>query len=160
VAVNLHKNKILDMWNVLIADAAGRQATVFDLVEKYLTNANIPYVSWQMEKVGDRDFLVVSHKYLRDYPMYIAARDYGSFLEVNWTLALEPRFFNRTFGKVVPGVQALTNSGLDFYEQQELGAYTTVVHEGVKDAVKTIMDGLNQSFSTVNTRSKSGLASW
>lgn len=160
MAVNIANNKVVDAWNVLIPNAAEKVFTIFDLVQEYLTNADLPSVTWKMDKSGGRDCLVIAHQYLRDYFMYVSAREYGTFLEVNWSLTIEPGFFNKTFAKMVPGVYGMMHSGLDFYAQQELSAYTTVVHQSVKDAVKSIMDELNQDFSKINTRSRGILEVW
>ena len=49
---------------------------------------------------------------------------------------------------------------VEFNQQMELGAYTTVVHEGVKGAVEKLMAELNQDFTKVNTRSRGALELW
>ncbi len=170
MAVNLSNDKVLNGWNVLIHQAAGRSEQVFDLLQEYLTAAAIPGVTWVMDahiipKLGmypakKTDYLVVSHASLKEYHMYISARDYGSLLEVTWALTSEPGFFNKTFARVAPGIHALSNAGLDFNQQMELSAYSTAVHEGVKGAVEKVMEELNQDFTKVNTRSSGVLDLW
>lgn len=49
---------------------------------------------------------------------------------------------------------------LDFHSQMELSAYTTAVHEFVKEAVRVVMEELHQDFSKINTRSKGVLELW
>ena len=170
MAVNLTNEKIIDSWNVLIPQAAGRSEQVFDLLQEYLADAAIPNVTWVMDahivpRLGmyagsRRDYLVVTHASLKEYNMYISARDYGTLLEVTWALTLEPTFFNKTFAKLAPGIHALANAGLDYNEQMELSAYAKVVHELVKQAVNVVMEELHQDFSKVNTRSRGILEMW
>jgi hypothetical protein len=160
MAINLSTDKVIESWNVLIRDAAGRGEEIFDFCINYLTDVNPPGVTGSMDRSAGGSCLVLTHKYLQDYYMYISARDYGTCLAVNWVLTVSPSFFNKTFAKVVPGVHALIYTGLDYSAQMELGAYTTVVHQGVKDAVNALMEGMNQDFSKVNTRSRGVLELW
>ncbi len=165
--VRLKKERIQDTYAALIADAAGSGQKFFDRVEKYLKDANMPNVSYEMVQVSNslfgrgRDYLLVTHKQLRDFRMYICARDFGNFLSVTWALTMEPGLLNRGLARMTTGNGlGLAYTGLDLFSQQELDAYTTVVHRAVTDTVKNFYESLSQDFSLVNTRSRSGLAAW
>jgi hypothetical protein len=172
--VDLTNDKILERWNVLIHEGAGRSEQLYDLMQEYLTAAMLPGVSWEMTTIMvlqpatrtsparrvPHQHLAINHATLKEYPMYILAYDYGTLLAVVWALAIETGFFNKSFAKLAPGIHALTNAGLSVSQQMELGAYSSAVHDFVKQAVKVIMDDLNQDFSKVNTRSKGILELW
>jgi hypothetical protein len=153
--VDLTNDKILERWNVLIHEGAGRSEQLYDLMQELQ-----PATRTSPARRVPHQHLAINHATLKEYPMYILAYDYGTLLAVVWALAIETGFFNKSFAKLAPGIHALTNAGLSVSQQMELGAYSSAVHDFVKQAVKVIMDDLNQDFSKVNTRSKGILELW
>jgi hypothetical protein len=153
--VILKQETIKDSYSALIADGQGKGQKFFDAIQLYLKNSNLPNVSYEIVQVAParfagrgRDYILVKHENLREYQMYISAQDFGNYLNVTWALTLEPGMFNRKL------------STIDIFVQQELDAYTTVVHRAVVDTVKEFYAGLNQDFTLVNMRSRSGLTAW
>jgi hypothetical protein len=169
MTVTLKKQRILDTYAVLIENGQGGGNKFFDSVQSYLRNANMPNVTYEMVQVvtrrlfggRGRDYLLVQHKFLSEFRMYICARDFGNYLDVTWALTLEPNILGRGVSKMITGSgQGLTFASLDLFAQQELDAYTVVVHRAVTDTAKGMFESMNQDFSKVNTRSRSGLAAW
>lgn len=109
--VTLKKQRIIDTYAALIENGAGGGQKFFDSVQKYLQDANMPNVSFEMEQVvtsrlfggRGRDYLLVTHKFLREFRMYICARDFGNFLDVTWALTLEPGLLDRGVSKMIVG---------------------------------------------------------
>src|SRR5687768_7968821 len=107
--VTLKKQRIIDSYAVLIENGTGGGQKFFNGVQKYLQSASMPDVSYEMVKVvtsklfggRGRDYLLVTHKYLREYRMYICARDYGNFLDVTWAQTLEPGLLDRGVSKMI-----------------------------------------------------------
>jgi hypothetical protein len=165
--VILKKQRVIDSYAALIENGQGGGQKFFDAVQIYLKNANLPNVSFEIVQVATRilargrDYILVTHKTLREFQMYISAQDFGNYLNVTWALTLEPGVLARQLSKMTTGSgHGLTFAKLDLFTQQELDAYTTVVHRAVTDTVESIYKSLNQDFTKVNTRSRSGLAAW
>src|SRR5262249_35672496 len=85
---SLTGEKVIETWYQPVKDAAGKAQWVLDTVEQRIKEVNFPGVVCHQAEVSaggfmaeKRDFLVVSHNALRDYRMYIGARDIGTHLE-------------------------------------------------------------------------------
>ncbi len=78
--------QILDQWFALLDGAAGRGDEVLSRTKELLKERNYPGVSWDEEVVKSegwiggkkRVLLLVRNASMKDYVMYIGARDYGS----------------------------------------------------------------------------------
>jgi hypothetical protein len=98
--VDLTRLKQLDNWSILIEDAQGRANEIFEAVKRDLEESKVPGVDCEMVKVpGERkgffkvsveDYLMVANERLKDFHMYVGARDYGKDLNVSWYLTCEP----------------------------------------------------------------------
>jgi hypothetical protein len=104
------------------------------------------------------------NEWLKDFRMYIGARDYGNSLGVSWYLTCEPGFLKRLFstalfyGKTkdiqrVSPDRALSFT-LDIFSQQDLIAYVTCVHHSLLKAIEKIMRELGQDPSKIDRKSK------
>ena len=107
-----------------------------------------------------RDFLVVAHTNLRDYKMYIGARDYGIHLDVAWYLTAEPRFLKRAVSKYTMGNPQALSMQVDFFSQQDLQAFLGIAHHCVTTTVENVLNELGQDPTSLNTRSKGFLELW
>lgn len=109
-----------------------------------------------------RPFLIVSNvgnRHLRPYRMYVSIRQYGVFIQVSWYLVRRATLAQRLYGAlaylpllgnfVVPlnviarlgyGKGNTGALGLDLFNEQDLSAYVTVVHQAFKDVLGEFMD--------------------
>jgi hypothetical protein len=110
-----------------------------------------------------RNYLMVSNQALKDYRMYVGARDYGKHLDISWFLTVEPGFFKKAFSELLtkgasPNALSLL---LDLFDQQDLRVYVTSVHRCcVKRAVEQIVEGLGQDSSRFDWKSRGFLEVW
>jgi len=124
-----------------------------------------------------RDFLVVaetSNPRLKPYQMLIGARDYGNNLDVSWYLLYRLTFWERvlSFLFLIPalnivllpfamlkGATRFAKEGkagldLDFFDEQDLRAYTTNAHHCLLEAVEKLMVDLHQDPSKIDRKSR------
>ena len=90
--VSLKDEKILDNWSILIKDAQEKSQEIFNNTTTNLKESQAPGITIESVKVrpswlqgffgNERDYLMVTNAGLRDYRMYIGARDYGNNLDV------------------------------------------------------------------------------
>lgn len=168
--VTLKDEKILERWGVVIERAQGNTVQLYRDAQGFIKASEAPGVAVEvvtakperglivkmMKGSGDRDYLLVTNEGLKDYRMYIGARDYGVYLDVQWYLSCEPGFFSRTLSKAVSqgASDNAVSFALDLFEQQDLAAYTTVVHRCLLKAVDKLMGTLGQDSSTIDRKSK------
>lgn len=105
----VRKDRIVDSWDMLIADAKGKGQSVYQDMEKAILQTKPPKVHMRKRKVwpgiirglfGERrPFFIVINKAnsnLKAYRMYVNAMDYGTNLQVVWYLVHEPGLWRRT----------------------------------------------------------------
>ncbi len=106
---------------------------------------------------GKRPFLVISNNMgqnIQACKVHINARDYGVFLQVSWYLVNQPGWMERltTFIMNIPivgllllpgyAISKISSSketgiiGLSVFDEQDLTAFTSVVHGCVQDAIE------------------------
>jgi hypothetical protein len=162
----LKRESVTSSWNALVINGAGKDKRVMDTIEQMIKDANMPGVTRVQEEVGSglfgakRKFLVVNHRNLRDYKLYIAARDFGSNLDVSWYLTIQPSALKRTISKYATGNPQALSMQVDFFSQQDLSAYTGYVHHCVTETVQQLMKELEQDPTGLNTKSKGFLELW
>jgi hypothetical protein len=162
----LKHEAVTSSWNTLVIQGAGKDKWVMDRVEKMIKDANMPGVTTVQQDVSSgmfgtrRKFLVVNHQNLRDYHMYIGARDYGSSLDVSWYLTIQPSAMKRAFSKYTTGNPQALSMQVDFFSQQDLSAYTGFAHHCVTEVVQELMKELEQDPTGLNTKSKGFLELW
>jgi hypothetical protein len=105
----LKKELVVDNWNTLVVNAAGRSKKVMDSIEGKIKAANIPSSRTGQREVSTgmfgtkRQFLIVANDSLPEFFLYIAARDYGVHLDVSWYLTVQPRGYKQMFSKYKTG---------------------------------------------------------
>lgn len=109
--VDLTRMKQLDNWSVLVDDAQGKAKEIFDIVKRILEESKAPGVKSEIVNVpGERvglfkakmeDYLMVTNERLKDFRMYVSARDYGKDLSVSWYLTCEPGPFKQFFSSIL-----------------------------------------------------------
>jgi hypothetical protein len=172
MAVSLKDEKLLDSWGVVMESGAGRQADTLRYIKQRLSASELPGVEWKDVEVQPgmfkgmfgkrRDYLMVTCQALKDYRMYVGARDYGKHLDISWFLTVEPGFFKSAFSAILAhgNINALSFN-LDIFDNQDLRAYVTSVHRcAVKQAVEQVGTDLNQDTSKFDWKSKGFLQVW
>src|SRR3954451_14068371 len=111
MAVTLKDEKLLDSWGAVIEGASGKQDSLLQDIVRNLKGAELPEIKWGMVETTPstlkgwfgkkRNYLMVSNEALRDYKMYVGARDYGRHLDISWFLTVEPGFFKKTFSDIL-----------------------------------------------------------
>lgn len=172
MAVTLNDQKILDQWGVVMECGAGKDTALLQSTQDMLRDSNLPGVAW--EKVdaqtgmlrglfgNKRGYLMITCEAVKDYRMYLGARDYGKHLDVSWFLTVEPGFFKSAFSALLAhgNFQALSFN-LDVFQNQDLRAYVTSVHRlAVRKAVEQIGAMIGQDTSKFNWQSKGFLGVW
>jgi hypothetical protein len=162
----LKNESVVDKWNTVIVNGAGKAAWFMEQVNTKVGNAQMPGVRAKEQDISSglfgakRKFLLVVHDSLPDFLLYVGARDIGIHLDVSWYLTVQPRGLKRAFSKYSMGNPIAMSMQLDFFRQQDAQAYVTVVHHCVTDTVKELLEDLDQSSATLNTQSKGFLAVW
>lgn len=162
--VTLKNEKILDSWSILLENVQGRKDEIYEKTKKYIEDSQAPGIGIDIVKVRpsrlkgllgmEREYLRVRNDALKDFKMYVGARDYGNNLDVQWYLTCEPRFFKKRLSTVLTGSEDTLSFLLDIFKQQDLRAYATVVHHSLLKAVVDLMDALNQDASKIDRKSK------
>jgi hypothetical protein len=173
MGVTLNDEKLLDSWGVVIEQGSGKEQELLRTINRYLDASELPGIQAKMVEAKPsmlkgffgkkRDYLMVNNEALKDYRMYVGARDYGRHLDISWFLTVEPGFFKKAFSEVLTrgaSSQALSFA-LDLFDQQDLRAYVTAVHRCcVKRAVEELVAGLGQDSSKFDWKSKGFLQVW
>lgn len=168
MAITLNDQKIQERWGQVIERGSGKTEALYKMTQDFLKEAQAPGVSWEFTEVktgmfgSKRVYLLVNNEALKDFRMYIAARDYGSQLDVQWYMTVEPGFLKSTISRAIAGEggeQALSWA-LNIFDQQELGAYATTVHHCLMKAVDKVATELGQDPSKFNRKSKGFLEVW
>jgi len=154
MAIVLQKEVIVDRWTLLVKDAGGKAEQIYEDTQTLVKKADPPKVSFERVNVApslvegflgnERTFILVTNKDLPGYNMYIASRDYGKNLDLAWYLTYQPSLFERAVFKLLGWLLKKTLvPTLNLFQDQDLRAYTTVVHHAFLDAVAVITEGKN-----------------
>ena len=92
--------------------------------------------------------------------MYVHARDVGAHLDCGWFLTIEPGFLKTMFSKKMTGNPLALSQSLGVFSQQDLSAWTHIVHRTFLRIVKELMGDLDQDVAGMNTTSKGFLSVW
>jgi hypothetical protein len=162
----LKHEAVVESWNMLVINGEGKSTWFMKQVQQKLKDSKMPGVHFEWREVSSglfgakRDFIVLTHSSLRDYVMYIAARNFGSNLDISWYLTIQPRFLKRTISKYTTGNPQALSWQIDFFTRQDLDAIVTGAHACVKETYKELMEELKQDPTGLNTRSKGFLSVW
>jgi hypothetical protein len=167
MAVKIRKDLILDNWVSIIDNGGGNHERIYSATESYLEQSKLPAgVTWKRDDVSagfastPRQFLIVNFIMLREYTMFLCARDFGNHLDCGWFLLCQPGILKRAFSKSATGNPTALSMGLDVFSQQDLSAWTGVVHHAFMSAIQDLMEDLKQDTSRMNTTSKGFLSVW
>lgn len=168
MAITLNDQKIQERWGQLIDHGNGKADTLYKMTQDFLKEAQAPGVAWEFTDVKTgmfgtkRVYLLVTNEALKDFRMYIAARDYGSRLDVQWYMTVEPGFLKSTISRAIAGEggEQAMSWALNIFDQQELSAYAGTVHSCLLKAVDTVAKGLGQDPTKFNRKSKGFLEVW
>jgi hypothetical protein len=166
MAVTIKKDRVLDSWMTIVENGAGNRDRVYSMTQLKLEEAGLPGVTWKRDDVSSgmfgasREFLVVHKRELREYSMFICARDFGQHLDCAWFLTCQPGLFKKAVSKYASGNANAMSMNLDVFNQQDLSAWVHVVHRAFLHANKELMEELKQDITGMNTRSKGYLAVW
>lgn len=144
-----------------------------------ITKEDIPLKDTQMLAYKKRIFLVVANSRLKDYEALISAQDYGAQLSIAWYLTIKPSSAMKAARKLEKSSEAeqafsapnvltrklmggimdklnntVSSERMDIFDDEELADFTTSVHHALMDSLKDLMNGLNQDFSKIDTRTK------
>lgn len=163
----LTAEKILERWEYLIEQGAGKAEDFFTVAADTLMAAEPPAVTHSRENIRagglltgkNYDFIVVRNRNLKDNRLYLTAFDYGTSLHTVWFLTAEPGLLKRLLAGVLKWF-GYDVYALDIPKQLEASAYVSTVHSAAKKAVQALMDKLGQDFSKVNTKTKGFLEIW
>jgi hypothetical protein len=104
-----------------------------------------------------RNFILLSYsgRSLREYALWINARDYGSNLEAGWYITYHAMGFKIRRYKPQEAVDRL-----DMFSQQDLISSITVASECLKKALTKLYQELNLNPVGMNTKSRGYLDIW
>jgi hypothetical protein len=172
MAVTLKDEKILDTWGVVMEGAAGNASAMTQSLQTLIQESELPGVACDLVDAQPgmlkgwfgkkREYLRVTNEALKDYRMYLGARDYGKHLDVSWFLTVEPGFFKSTFSAMLAhgNINAISFN-LDVFDMQDLRAYVTAVHHCCMiRAVQDVGQRIGQDTSKFNWQSKGTLQVW
>src|SRR5215211_5229026 len=158
----LSREKVIDQWFALVERGAGRDKWVMDKTQEAIKEFAAPGVSIRREAVSSglfgesRQFLIVTHQKLKEYAMFINARNFGRDLDVSWFMTVNPGFLKRAISKrLTMGDPNALSTNIDVFAQQDLSAYEQAAHHCLQDILKTLMESeLNQDYATIDRKSK------
>ena len=148
--VILKGESVVDSWNFIVEQGAGKDRWILDTTQKLILEAKIPDAACYQKYVKasfmspERNCLIVSHIRLSDYKMYIFARNYGTHLDIGWFATIEPRFLKRTISKYAMGNPQALSQQVDMFDQQDLRACFTIAHHCLERAIDILLEELKQ----------------
>lgn len=166
VATTIKRNSVIEQWGTVIAHGAGQEKRVMDDIQTFLKEANMPHVRIARDDCSTglfstrRHFFILDHDILREYRMFLGARDYGANLDVSWFLTVNPSGLKRALSRKTTGNPLAFSMQVDIFTQQDLRSWTTIAHHCVKQAIETVCEELQQVPAGLNTSSKGFLSVW
>jgi hypothetical protein len=164
--VILKRETIVDQWNVIVENAAGRGKQIMETTQKFLWDANMPGVILKVEPVSTilfgpaREAIVIRHFMFKDHKMYIMVRDFGVNLDASWYITIEPRFFKRIISKRALGSPHALSQSMDVFSMQDISALKTVADNCFRRALRLVVEELERDPSVLDTRSRGYLSVW
>jgi hypothetical protein len=158
MTTNMKREMVIDQWSMIVTGGAGQSARIMTDIENILTEAKMPGVKFFRDDCtagffsGKRDFLILWHGQpaLKNYRIFLGARDYGSSLDASWFLTFVPTLFHRK----------VNSQNLDIFTQQDLRAFASTVHHCMQAALEALCGELEQDQTGLHTSSKGFLSVW
>ena len=151
----------------MVANGAGNTERIYAAVEEYLNKSGLPDIKWARDEVSSggffsasRQFVIVTHNTLKDYQIFLCARDYGQHLDCARYLTIRPRMFKKMVSKYTAGDPNALSSKLSVFARQDLSAWGHVCHQAFVEAIQDLMTDLEQDITRMNTQSKGYLSVW
>ena len=163
---SIKADRLIDQWMTIIENAAGHGERIYNSLDIELQKANIPQVTWSRGEVNmgmmtrGREFFIIKNAGLREYTMFAFARDVGAHLDCGWMMTVEPGMFKRAFSKRISGSPLTLSQNMGVFSQQDLSAWTSIVHRTFKRLVQELMVDMEQDITGMNTTSKGFLSVW
>lgn len=164
----LRKEQVMESWAMLIQNGNGQAEGFFADTVSYIKQNNTPFIETNRQMVSpglfgalignDRDFLIATNTEnirMGPYRIFINARDYGNNLDTAWFLTFKPTVLQAALS-IIPFVHLVpkTENDLNLFDQQDLRAYSGIVHQAVLGSVEKIVTGLNQDASKIDRKSR------
>lgn len=164
----LRKEQVIDSWAMLIEKAQGKAEQIFGNTDFHIKESKAPALETKRQPISagmlgnllnsTRDFLVVTNNdglRMGPYRMFLNARDYGDNLDISWYLTFKPTLLQAALS-LIPFVNIVpkTVADIDLFDQQDLRAYSTVVHHSVLKSVENLMTSLSQDPSKIQRQSR------
>lgn len=167
MATTIKQQRMLDVWQTMVENGAGNTERIYSALEDYLEKSDLPGVVWERDDVNSggifsasREFVIVNHSHLREYRIFLCARDYGQHLDCARFLTCRPSMFKKMVSKYATGNPNALSVNLSVFSQQELTAWGHVVHQAFVKAIQELMGDLDQDITRMNTQSKGYLSVW
>ncbi len=164
--VTLQDEKIMDRWSMVIENGHGNSEQIYKDTESFIQTSQMPGVGIERVKVRlswlkglfgtERNYVMVTSESLKDYRMFLGARDYGNNLDLSWYLTCEPGFFKKSLSATLTNGASdkALSFNLDLFQQQDLNAYAIIIHHCFLKAIEKSMSGLGQDSSKIDRKSK------
>ena len=166
MAITLRKNAVIESWGMIIEGGAGKEKRIMEETYQYLQQANIPDIRLRKDIVSTgmfgrkREYVILGHNVLREYVMFIGAKDFGANLDASWFLTLWTSGFKRAVSARTTGNPYALSRNLDIMTQQDLRAWVTVAHHCFKRSIDVVCEELQQTPPGINNASKGFLSVW
>ena len=166
MGVTLKDEKIIDRWSMIVESGQGQAEKIYQDTENNIKESKAPGIKIERTKVRpgwlkgllgkEREYMMVTNEALRDYRMFIGARDFGDNLDISWFITCEPGFFKKRLSNILTSGASdkALSLNLDIFQQQDLNAYGTVVHHCLLKAIEKLMISLGQDSSKIDRKSK------
>ncbi len=166
MGVTLQDEKIMDRWSMVVENGHGNGEQIYKDTESFIQVLQVPGIGIERVKVrpswlkglfgNERNYVMVTSESLKDYRMFLGARDYGNNLDLSWYLTCEPGFFKKSLSAALTSGASdkALSFNLDLFQQQDLNAYATIVHHCFLKAIEKAMSGLGQNSSNIDRKSK------
>ena len=164
----LRQDEVLDTWSALIGGGQGQGEGVLKDTETLITESKAPLIKMEKKAVSPgfirgllgvaREFLVITdheNNKLKQYQIFINARNYGNNLDIAWYLTYKPSIW-QSIMSLMPFISLIpkTLSDLDLFDQQDLRAYVTNAHSCLLQSTDKLMLELHQDPSKMDRKSR------
>jgi hypothetical protein len=163
----LKSETVVRQWGTMVEHGAGRDKWVLDRTETLIKQSTPETVTIRREPVNvgmfseKREFLIVTHQALREYAMFIHARNFGKDLSAGWYLTVNPGFLKRAISKKIANGDPNALSGhINVFAQQDLSAMVNIAHNRFRVVVGELMEEMKQDNSRVDWSPKGFLSMW
>jgi hypothetical protein len=166
MTVTLKKQSVIDQWGTIVEHGAGREKWVLDTTERLINEAKMPGIAVKQDQATmgmfstKRNFVIVGNQALKEFYMFIGARDYGMHLDACWYLTLFTSGFKSAMSRRVTGNPHAFSMNMNMFGQQDLRAFVTVANHCFRQALDQLYGELKITPKGLDTRSTGFLSVW